>query len=624
MAEGDRREEPLPAVRVTVDPPEGEECTIGDPAWLTMLPSVNSILEASLQGSSITNAAEEWFAVLVTVASRPLAEGAGCQVVGKFLGCENALKSAEVALGIKEGAVHLCGKEPCVELLTGNYIHVTRVRLWSLENFTSGYLTREGKSILTKLKRKDKPPARPKGPPGGKVPKRPTRERADAPRRHRRRAPGGGPIEVSSGNEEDEEDMFAEDEAEAEVPSRREDFRKLLRDTRERIAAGGRAASRVGATPWGDQGAALPALGPEAPPGGRRRRDSGVAQAGLDTGTKLKPTRATPLALVDQEASRGLMERGLIERSSKKHNTSALLLARAAQTSQRSSKRKGKSSGSQVLAKAIQKVIGKKKNKRERFHRKSDRNLARRVKPDPDGEDDDPDDEEDEESSSGDPESESEVEFEPPLRKRAAKSPGSVMQLLVKHAQDQLDRGALMEEGGQREDPLTGGVKLATYFALLIRPYHQAGHPLLRELYALAQTIDLLRSGKLAETADALASRFISVHTALSEGSWSTAAYLEMFPMEPVQSVSTSTMLEAQKHRKLVLKSQGYPTSGGRNWWPSGKGRGNYGGEKGRKGEGVKGKGKNKTRGGKDSWSNKGQNPWKENQAEPGKKEAAT
>lgn len=628
MAEGDRAEGDRPGGdgllgAPTREPPEGEDCSVGDPCWTSMLPPVNSVLEASLEGSSITHTSEEWFAVLVTVASRPVAEGAGCQIVGKFLGCESALKPEEVARFVKEGAVHLCGKEPCTEVLTGNYLHVTRVRLWTLQRFNASYLTREGKAILTKVKNKDKAPVRPKDPSGPKLPKRTSKEKPPKLPRRRKRAAPGGPIEVSSAEEEDIEDIFGEEDGDEDPPPRRGDFRKLLKETRERIAGGAREASRVGAVPWpAYEGAAPRAPRAEAHPGGRRRRGSDVVQAELETGTRLRPGRATPLALADREGTREPVGRGLTDHLSRKHDTTSLLLARAAQSSQRRTRRRGKSSGSQVLAKAIQKVIGKKKTKKGGPPKRSGRNLLKKMKPEPDGDDDDPEDEEDEESSSGDPESESEIEFEPPLRKRAAKSPGSVMQLLVKHAQDQLDRGALMEDGGQRDDPLTGGVKLATYFALLIRPYHQPGHPLLRELYALAQTIDLLRSGRLAETADALASRFISVHTALSEGSWSTAAYLEMFPMDPVQSVSTSTMLEAQKHRKMVLKSQGYPTSGGRSWRPSGKGRGSYGAEKGRKGEGSKGKGKSKYRGGKDN-SNKGQNPWKENQADPGKKESA-
>ena len=227
---------------------------------------------------------------------------------------------------------------------------------------------------------------------------------------------------------------------------------------------------------------------------------------------------------------------------------------------------------------------GKKKKKKAGKKRKQ-----RGMKPDPggpDGEDEDSYGEEDSESeeNNDEVESDSELDLEAPLRRKAAKEPGSVMKLLVKHAQEQMDRGSLMDHEGDAAS-VTSGIKIATYFALLIRPYYNNASPMLRELYSLAQTIDLLRGGRLAETADALASRFISVHTALAEGNWQVASTLELFPLEPVQSAGTSTMLAAQKHRRLIWKSQGYPSGGGGNWWSqNNKGKGKQGAEKGKKG----------------------------------------
>lgn len=129
--------------------------------------------------------------------------------------------------------------------------------------------------------------------------------------------------------------------------------------------------------------------------------------------------------------------------------------------------------------------------------------------------------------------------------------------------------------------------------------------------------------GRLAETADALASRFIAVHTAMSDGNWGTAAQLELFPLEQVQSASTSVMLQAQKHKRLLWKSQGFTSRnffrGKGGWWRSG------GEEKGSDkgpGKGKKGKGKYKTKqGGSGDGGGKGEsNPWKDNKEEPGKK----
>lgn len=123
----------------------------------------------------------------------------------------------------------------------------------------------------------------------------------------------------------------------------------------------------------------------------------------------------------------------------------------------------------------------------------------------------------------------SDLSFEAPLRKKAAREPGSVMEMLIRHAQQQLDQGALLEDGGAAAG-LTSGIKLSTFFALLIRPFHSNSSPLVRELFALGQSIDLLRAGRLPECVDSLASRFIAVHTALSDGNWQVASQLEMYP----------------------------------------------------------------------------------------------
>lgn len=163
---------------------------------------------------------------------------------------------------------------------------------------------------------------------------------------------------------------------------------------------------------------------------------------------------------------------------------------------------------------------------------------------------------------------------------------------------------------------MTSGIKISTYFALLIRPFHQTNNALLRELYGLAQTIDLLRSGRLPETADALAARFIAVHTALTDGGWTAASQLELYPLEPA---SVATMLQAHKHRRLIQKS----LQPGR-WGSGGPGRGKGGGwtDKGKKGEPKgRGKGKGKGQGKEGAWSRKGDaQAWKDAQEEAPKK----
>lgn len=328
----------------------------------------------------------------------------------------------------------------------------------------------------------------------------------------------------------------------------------------------------------------------------------------------MTPGKATPLPLMDQVDTRGRDASGLVRNLVRKKDAKSQLLAQAVQQSQARRDKKKKKGRTQGLVNAIKRVVGG--SRRQKKDPKASQRKRSRIKLEPDPSDD-PD--EDGESSSYH-ESESELSYEPPLRRKAAKSPGSVMQMLIRHANEQMDRGSLTEESLRQDESVVGGVKISTYFALLIRPYYPAGSPLLRELYSLAQTIDLLRAGMLPEAADSLAARFVSVHTALAEGNWSTAAHLELHPLEAVASASTATMLMAQKHKRLVLKSQGFTSSQSRAWgYQQGKGRGGAGYGKGRKGDYQdKGKGKNKTkRGG--SWNNKGENPWKANKDEPPK-----
>eukprot|EP00438_Fugacium_kawagutii_P000234 Skav212279 [mRNA] locus=scaffold732:326080:334230:- [translate_table: standard] len=510
---------------------------------------------------------EAWVAVLVTGASRPVAAQSGLVVEGKMLGCEAELKVAEVSKMLKEGKVHLCHSEPCGEALAGTFLHVTRARLWSLHQFDGSYLSKEGKGMLTRLRKQDLAGTSERASkPGAARPSARKQRNGPTPRgatskAKRKSGKPGKPIEISS-----EDDYFIDPEEEfGEETSA--PVREMLRMTRERIAAAEREAAplmrNVARPPKRGGGLGEVALKEEALVGSRGFAASKHAQGALRTGATLTPGVASPLALMGPADSSGLGLTGSrkVTKGSKKDPNSILLAQalRQRQASKRKSSSSGKASG---LVKALQKAVGKTQRSRKKNKLKM---KKKRMKPDPGSPyDDDPEEDEEEESSSK--ASDSELSFEAPLRKRAAKNPGSVMQMLIKHIQDQMDLNSMVDEGVHRGDALVGGIRVSSYFSMLIRPYFPQGNPLLRELFSLAQTIDLLRSGRLSEAGDSLAARFVSVHTALTEGNWATAAHLEMHPLEPVSSTSTATLLEAQRHRRLVLKSQGYPTSGTRTW----------------------------------------------------------
>lgn len=577
-------------------------------------------------------ASEQWAALLVTSAVRSTEPPGGLVVTGKFLGTEAFLKGEEVAAAIRDGSVHLCLEDPCTEELPlGSVLHVGKVRRWSLAEFDAEYLSREGKSIITKAKNKEAREAgAPPGTAGTPPAKRKVKDKAPArstrrpPPKVKRKVPAERAIEVSSEGGGEEEDLELDEDNLDGEPMTGSSLRDVLRRTRERITSQREAFGELQRQRASYRRRLQEEdMVDEAVNGGRAPKRTRSAPVRLTAAASLHPGRATPLALMDQGATNVPVASGSMTRKVAKRDPSAMLLAQAVQSStarKSSGERSGKST---TLVKALKKAIGKKDDRRKKIPQRSRRRRASLVKDDPDDPDDGDDDPFDDEESSSPQESESELSYEPPLRRKAARSPGSVMQMLVKHAQDQLDRGSLAEEPLRQEEALIGGVKISTYFALLIRPYFPAGNPLLRELYSLAQTIDYLRAGKLPEAADALAGRFVSVHTALSEGSWATAAHLEMHPLEPVSSTSTATMLQAQRHRRLVLKSQGINLSYQRNTWnPQGKGRGGYGSEKGGKGNYQgRGKGRGKNKGGKDSWNAKGENPWKNNKEDSPRKE---
>ena len=148
---------------------------------------------------------------------------------------------------------------------------------------------------------------------------------------------------------------------------------------------------------------------------------------------------------------------------------------------------------------------------------------------------------------------------------------------------------------------ITKGVKIGSYFSIIVRPQVGSSMAQARELHHLAQVIDLLRQGDLDVLGDVLAARFISIHQAALDGSWTTARHLELLPLEEGSAATPDIILHAKKHARLAARlSPG--ESGG--WNQGSKGRGgrgrggswqDYGAEskgKGKKGGKAKGKGK--------------------------------
>ena len=579
---------------------EGATVELGDPAWTRLKVAVGTIVEVAIAASNLSLSGEElWCAVLATEVGE--AVDGGVLIQGWYLGGEDEIAGEEAVSQLHDSGLHLCVFDPCAAAGDGG-IHATRVRLWKPDTFSATYLTAEGaekvSTMVADLKRKAaatrRSALRKDTPKQAAKPK----TAATAPKR---KQPSTEVIDVSDGD-----DLFGNQEEEVpagEGKMSRGDLRRLFRETKERLYGGVPGPAEGGWT----GGQPAKATGPAA------------AKKGLTSGTSLIPHQGPVVSLSAPVDTRDTGMKNWTSKLEKKTDCGSVLLAQAVQNAEKNKRRKKKDKGEEAVARLVSLLSGG-KSKKKKKSKKRKKKEKQGLKKDPEDPDSSSSYGEDGDSSSGDlpkenKEEEDESSCEPPLRRKANRRPGSVMEMLVKHAQEQLDRGSLTDPQ-QEGATLTQGIKVATYFALLIRPYFPAGSPLLRELFSLAQAIDLLRAGRLPETADALAARFVACHTALSEGHWGTAAQLELHPLEPTQSTTTATMLQAQKHKKLVWKSQGYVPQ--RPWNSQGKGKGGYGnGEKGKKGGGKekgRGRGRGNQKGGDWSQGGKGEsNPWKDN-----------
>ena len=144
--------------------------------------------------------------------------------------------------------------------------------------------------------------------------------------------------------------------------------------------------------------------------------------------------------------------------------------------------------------------------------------------------------------------------------------------------------GALLREGlvAMRKylDPrvgVGGGATLATgetdlqpvamsYFLQIVKALRGStlGVRNERELQTLAQAIDMILAGRLAEAADCLIQRFKAVETASIDNNWSVASRLELLPPTAISAVSSrereaavNLELQEQKLKSLTQKSRG-------------------------------------------------------------------
>ena len=187
-------------------------------------------------------------------------------------------------------------------------------------------------------------------------------------------------------------------------------------------------------------------------------------------------------------------------------------------------------------------------------------------------------------SSEAEEESKSSEEMEAPMVKRSREKPGSVLELLVQHARAQLDQSSAVSLPSESHR-VDRGVKILSYFQVILKPQLGAPNGPIREMYLIATVLDVLRKGHLSQVGDSLAARFFALHQSQLDGHWQAAKHLEIHSMDEATSTTTAVLLQTRRHARVVAKAQGLDYQGG--GWRSGWGRGRSGkGNKGKQGDG--------------------------------------
>lgn len=445
---------------------EGETVSVNDEQWNSAQPAVGCIMECQYGSSSLgLGLGEDWFAVMVK--DVVISHGGGLVIKAAFLGVEVSEVEEQVGDAISSMRIHLCGSSPCELAGDESFVHVTRIRLWRKSTFDVSYLNKVGKRRVTEALKKEKTEferarseaearegrqplgARDCGRGRGALTSgraRPGKKKRGDTRpveRKRKVVPGTGSVIPIDSEEDglDGEEMTPQEQRDAGMIDRAS-LKELLQSAKDRMVGGGALRGK--------------GLGEGGSNGGR------AAECIMVAGTNFNPRRATPLALT-REAARE--DTTLSSRKKRRSGGTTSLLLAQAEKQEDLRRKKDKGGKKDKLGQKLLSLLGgkKRKNKKDRKkRRKKDKGGVKKEPGDPSS--DGSSGEESEEASKSD----SDLSYEPPLRRKALESPGSVLEMLIRLAQEQLDKGALMDAEGSVG--VTSGVKITTYFALLIRP----------------------------------------------------------------------------------------------------------------------------------------------------------
>jgi hypothetical protein len=628
---------------------EGKEYSLKDKAgWETLALSRGDIVEIYLPGTNLECRQEFWAGFWV---KQPIIKGSGDYlVVAKSLGCSASdwAKFLSNSFNRKKGTIHLCVSTPCgsVEDCT---MHATRLRVFSPGAFERPYMGHYIKKQMQKWEEEELSDCGDDGiDVSGELPRREIEESAEwqdlgdevpprDPRPHVARGGDKGAAEeapAGEGKKAMKNKKVLEEEDRAKLRARLALAReKMLARGPPTPAGGDTALGHCEDTPLVESSspgysASEPAEDGEAVKdelidlekdqkkvrkvSGRKDKKK-KRREGRDA-KRVHGDHSEVLALEDTKGNTTKNLQGQLVK------IAAATAKEKAQKNREEKKKHQKKDPSHQLARILTLAVGKQKKKRsessgssqggqkkKKKKGKSDKKKKKRKRK-PQGSSpggssgssqmtsSDRDFEEDSSSSS------SRRKLDPPLARKSKRRPGSVLAMLLEHARSQLDQNAKVSVASEEALTLSSGVKLASYFAIVVRPQLGGAMAQTRELHHIAQAIDLLRCGNLDTLGDLLAGRFMSLHQSVLDGSWNTARHLELRPLEDGSAAGPAVVLAAKKHTRMAAK-----VAPGDYWtWPTGgKAKGGRGRSepwteggspgKGKGKKGGKGKGKGKT-----------------------------
>ena len=566
--------------------------------WSLLAPQPGNILITEVPGEVF---GQEGVEAIFVVIDRILQPDGSLLVPVRVIGAsrDDALPALSSLFNRRAGELHIClGEGPCLH--EGAAFHVRQLELWDGATFPGSRLSSGGRRLLKQVLtgKDDEPSDQWETREGFALKPRPGKDPKGAKATAKRKVTGDGKGgRPPAGPKRKKKDVEEVDDADPTAPSALRGRLEKIRARQEALKPG--AHRDNDGDDWGREEAG----------------DAPHAVAPLTTGRKLIETKAfagrgraaPPLAVEGQKD--GIMKSLKDAQRTAGVTSSLVLRAAEAYKKGRAGRPKKKKEKREKAFNALRIIFGGKKAKKKKKKKKdSDQESGDGDS----GGSGDPSGSDGSGSSSDEKDSSEEASLLPPLKKRSDRQEGSVLELLVEQVEARLNE---LSGAGGNVNPLMQGTKIVTYWHSLtqgggVNQQTRDG----REMFLIANCVDLLRVGRLGRLGDALAARWFALEQAQLDQNWSAAKHLELYSPEHLTAAGPAITLAARKYSKLMDKVAAADDHKPRPWAKGrlGKSAGGWSQagpwqEKGGKGKGGKHQNDDKW----DKWNKEGQGAWK-------------